>query len=133
MEIDGDKLEKKCQDLTLNEKKAKAAIRKKADESSSLESSDIDENYEEMFEYSGETPGEIIGYNLEQDMKVKPEEELSNGDTVEISYDEARMEILEAAYGCDLKPLTEYTVEGLGETSESEKNTSDSKKEAKKD
>ena len=133
VEIDGDKLEKKCQDLTLNEKKAKAAIRKKADESSSLESSDIDENYEEMIEYSGETPGEIIGYNLEQDMKVKPEEELSNGDTVEISYDEARMEILEAAYGCDLKPLTEYTVEGLGETSESEKNTSDSKKEAKKD
>ena len=114
-------------------RKQKQAIRKKADESSSLESSDIDENYEEMFEYSGETPGEIIGYNLEQDMKVKPEEELSNGDTVEISYDEARMEILEAAYGCDLKPLTEYTVEGLGETSESEKNTSDSKKEAKKD
>ncbi len=128
VEIDGDKLEKKCQELTLNEKKAKAAIRKKAEASSSLESSDIDENYEEMFEYSGETPGEIIGYNLEQDMKVKPEEELSNGDTVEISYDEARMEILEAAYGCDLKPLTEYTVEGLGETSESEKNTSDSKR-----
>ena len=77
VEIDGDKLEKKCQDLTLNEKKAKAAIRKKADESSSLESSDIDENYEEMFEYSGETPGEIIGYNLEaKKIQVIPKRKL---------------------------------------------------------
>ena len=38
------------------------------------------------------------------------------------------MEILEAAYGCEFTPLTEYTVEGLGKTSESEKNISNSKK-----
>ena len=128
VDIDEEKLGEKCQNLTLNKKKAKAAIRKQADSSSSLESSDVDENYQEMFEEAGKNTAEIVHYNLEQDMQIKPEKKLSNGDTIDISYDEARMEILEAAYGCEFTSLTEYTVEGLGKTSESEKNISNSKK-----